>query len=47
MRGVFRLQAAAWAAMKLGRREEFRGKRIVVLLASTGERYISTPLFRE
>lgn len=39
--------AAAWAAMQVGRREEFRGKRIVVLLASTGERYISTPLFRQ
>jgi len=37
--------AAVWAAMQVARRAENRGKRIVVILPSTGERYISTPLF--
>lgn len=37
--------AAVWAALELGRRKEFSGKRIVTILASTGERYISTELF--
>ena len=37
--------AAAWAALQVGKREEFKKKRIVVVLASTGERYISTDLF--
>ncbi len=39
--------AAAWAARVVAAREENRGKRIVVILASTGERYISTDLFAE
>jgi cysteine synthase A len=34
--------AATWAALQAARREENRGKTIVVLLPSTGERYIST-----
>lgn len=38
--------AAAWAALELARREENRGKRIVTLLPDTGERYLSTPMFR-
>lgn len=38
--------AAVWAAMEAAKRSEFKGKRIVVILASTGERYISTELFQ-
>ncbi len=37
--------AAAWAALELARRPEFQGRRIVTILPSTGERYISTELF--
>jgi cysteine synthase len=37
--------AAMWAAMEVGRRPENKGKRIAAVLASTGERYISTALF--
>ncbi|MFH1982753.1 MAG: cysteine synthase A [Pseudomonadota bacterium] len=37
--------AAVWAALEVGRRPEYKGKRIVVILPSTGERYISTELF--
>ena len=37
--------AAVWAAQELGRRPEMRGKRIVVILPDTGERYVSTPFF--
>jgi cysteine synthase A len=39
--------AAAWAAMEVARRSESAGKTIVVILASTGERYISTDLFKD
>jgi cysteine synthase A len=38
--------AAVWAAMEAAKRSESKGKRIVVILASTGERYISTELFQ-
>ena len=38
--------AAVWAALEIARRTENKGKQIVVLLPSTGERYISTPLFK-
>jgi len=38
--------AAMAAALKLAQKRETRGKQIVVILPSTGERYISTDLFR-
>lgn len=39
--------AAVWAALQVARRPENAGRRIVVILASTGERYLSTPLFSD
>jgi cysteine synthase A len=38
--------AATWAALQVARRPEAAGKMMVVILASTGERYISTELFK-
>lgn len=39
--------AAMWAALEVARRKESEGKNIVVLLPDTGERYLSTWLFKE
>lgn len=37
--------AALWAALQLASRPENEGKRIVVLLPDSGDRYLSTPLY--
>ncbi|MDD4125699.1 MAG: cysteine synthase A, partial [Eubacteriales bacterium] len=37
--------AALWAAAQAAKRPENARKMIVVLLADTGERYLSTPMF--
>jgi cysteine synthase len=37
--------AALWAAIQVGCRPRWEGKRIVVILPDSGERYISTPFF--
>ena len=37
--------AAVWAALQLAKRDENKGKTIVVLMPDSGERYLSTPDF--
>ncbi len=39
--------ANMWAAAQIAARPEFKGKRIVTIMCSLGERYLSTPLFAE
>jgi cysteine synthase A len=34
-----------WAALQLARRPESKGKTVVVIIPSCGERYLSTQLF--
>ncbi|MHC4739321.1 MAG: cysteine synthase A [Planctomycetota bacterium] len=39
--------AALWAAIQVSHRQESEGKTIVVILPDTGERYISTEMFKQ
>lgn len=39
--------ATLWAASEIAKRPEFAGKNIVVILASSGERYLSTILYQD
>ncbi len=38
--------AAVWAALSIAKRGDIKGKQIVAILPSTGERYLSTDLFK-
>jgi cysteine synthase A len=37
--------AALWGAIEVGSRPEMRGRRVVVMMPDSGERYVSTPFF--
>ena len=39
--------AAIWAALEVAARSDSAGKTIVAIIPSTGERYISTELFKD
>ncbi len=39
--------ANVWAAVEVAKRGDFAGKTIVTIICDTGERYLSTPLFKE
>lgn len=39
--------AAVWAAVTLAKREEFSGKSIVAVLPDTGERYLSSEMYKD
>ncbi|GMV36771.1 MAG: O-acetylserine sulfhydrylase [Fimbriimonadales bacterium] len=39
--------AAVWAALQVASREESRGKMLVTIIPSSGERYLSTPTYSE
>lgn len=39
--------AALWAATQVAKKEEYADKNIIVILPDTGERYLSTDLFKE
>ena len=39
--------AAVWAAIQIAKRQESRGKNIVIILPDGGDRYLSTPLYED
>jgi cysteine synthase A len=39
--------AALWGASQIAKRREFKGKIIVVIIPSFGERYLSTKLYAD